>query len=268
MAEMVLLKCDAGSRSAIVLCPECGRISRQALSQPYLPGKESEYFGSHICPICSSSYRVCSPSQAKTWAAALSRYEQSGNIYNVSVRETYERRSSSVNTLKQEVPTESPVDEMTYPISAPEGTIVSTPPVDVSDTGSLRIPDKNLDRKIERWKRELLDTGKRNKMINYRETKRSTLQILEPSAPELFNRLAFSEKPLSFQKPISKDSDLRLYSVIALMETLSYNLNVQQGDIKTSGTIIEREKTLKNLRAKAKLPEPLGNMLRDFPMRS
>ena len=112
-----------------------------------------------------------------------------------------------------------------------------------------------LDRKIEYWKSELLDTGKRNKMINYRETKRTTLRILEPEASVLFNTLAFSDKQLSFQKPIDKDTDLRTYSMIALMETLSYNLNVQVGDIKTDGTIIDREKTLKNLRSKAKLAQ-------------
>lgn len=111
---------------------------------------------------------------------------------------------------------------------------------------------EGMDRKIERWKRELLDTGKRNKMINYRETSRSSLRILEPEAADLFSKLA-SDKTLSFQKPINKSSDLRTYSVIALMETLSYPLNVQVGDIKTSGTVIEREKTLKNLRSKAKL---------------
>ena len=120
---------------------------------------------------------------------------------------------------------------------------------------SLPPPLDGLERKIEQWKRELLDTGKRNKMINYRETKRATLRILEPEATDLFNRLAFSDRSLTFQKPVSKDSDLRTYSMIALMETLSYNLNVQVGDIKTAGTIIEREKTLKNLRSKAKLAQ-------------
>ena len=46
-----------------------------------------------------------------------------------------------------------------------------------------------------------------------------------------------------------------LWLTVALMETLSYSLNVQVGDIKTSGTIIERERTLKNLRSKAKLAQ-------------
>ena len=30
-----------------------------------------------------------------------------------------------------------------------------------------------LNKKIEHWEHQLLDLGKRNKMINYRETKRS-----------------------------------------------------------------------------------------------
>ncbi len=122
-------------------------------------------------------------------------------------------------------------------------------------SGPVKGPDEELERKIEHWKQELLDTGKRNKMINFRETRRSTLQILEPEMTELFNRLAFSEKPLTFQKPVNKDTDFRTYAMIALMETLNYPLDVLVGDIKTAGTIIEREKTLKNLRAKAKLAQ-------------
>ena len=47
-------------------------------------------------------------------------------------------------------------------------------------SGPVKGPDEELERKIEHWKQELLDTGKRNKMINFRETRRSTLQILEP----------------------------------------------------------------------------------------
>ncbi len=111
----------------------------------------------------------------------------------------------------------------------------------------------SLERKLNRWKKELLDTGKRNKMINYRETVRSTLKILEPGLEELFNKLAIGEKELSFQKPINKDSDYRTYAMLALLETLSYTLPVHVGDIKAEGTIVEREKTLKNLRAKTKL---------------
>ena len=33
MAEMVVLKCNIGSKAATVVCPACGRISRQLLGQ-------------------------------------------------------------------------------------------------------------------------------------------------------------------------------------------------------------------------------------------
>lgn len=50
------------------------------------------------------------------------------------------------------------------------------------------------DKKLEYWKHQLLDLGKRNKMINYRETKRTTIKLVEPSFDELFNRLAVHEE--------------------------------------------------------------------------
>ena len=37
--------------------------------------------------------------------------------------------------------------------------------------------EQALHKKIERWKSDLLDTGKSNRMINFRETKRTTLRI-------------------------------------------------------------------------------------------
>ena len=58
----------------------------------------------------------------------------------------------------------------------------NTAPSDPSE--EVIVPPKTMmERKIDRWKRELLDTGKRNKMINYRETKRTTLKI--QSSPNL-----------------------------------------------------------------------------------
>ncbi len=38
----------------------------------------------------------------------------------------------------------------------------------------------NIENKIEIWQNKLLDLGKRNKLLNYRETKRSTLRIITP----------------------------------------------------------------------------------------
>ena len=38
-----------------------------------------------------------------------------------------------------------------------------------------------IDKKVEYWENQLLDLSKRNKMLSYRETKRATLKITEPS---------------------------------------------------------------------------------------
>lgn len=34
-----------------------------------------------------------------------------------------------------------------------------------------------IDVRIDKWKKRLLDLGKRNRLINYRETKRSNIKI-------------------------------------------------------------------------------------------
>lgn len=111
------------------------------------------------------------------------------------------------------------------------------------------------DKKLEYWKHQLLDLGKRNKMINYRETKRTTIKLVEPSFDELFNRLAVHEETLTFQRSVDRETDIRVFSVLSLLENLSASLPVTIGDIKTEGSILERQRTLKNLRAKSKLAQ-------------
>ena len=49
--------------------------------------------------------------------------------------------------------------------------------------------DRIIEKKLDSMKNQLLDTGKKNKMINYRETKRSTLRIVTPDYKELFQSL-------------------------------------------------------------------------------
>ena len=305
MAELVLIKAIVGSRAATVLCPKCGRISRQILSKSYDGSIKADLLREEYeCPLCKSTYRECNSALVNNWTSAVLRYNRDADAYNQSVRENYWLRqksnpavasnNTSVTTPKPGVPTErggiqslisvleqhsdqvktsipaeepAPVKGGTMPIVPPQDpkkhvssepeTGKNLPVISSATTAPVTdvLMDEALSRKTARWKRELLDTSKRNRMINYRETSRATLRILEPDAATLFNKLAFSEKPLTFQKPINKDTDLRTYSMIALMETLSYSLNVQVGDIKTSGTIIERERTLKNLRSKAKLAQ-------------
>lgn len=110
-----------------------------------------------------------------------------------------------------------------------------------------------LDKKLEYWEHQLLDLGKRNKMINYKETKRATIKLVEPSFGELFDRIALKEETLTFQRSIDKETDIRVFSILSLLENLSFPLPVNIGDIKTEGSILERQRTLKNLRSKSRL---------------
>lgn len=112
-----------------------------------------------------------------------------------------------------------------------------------------------MNKKIEYWEHQLLDLGKRNKMINYRETKRTTIKLVEPSFGELFNRLALNEETLTFQRSVDRETDIRVFSILSLLENLSVSLPVTIGDIKTEGNVLERQRTLKNLRAKSRLAQ-------------
>jgi len=110
-----------------------------------------------------------------------------------------------------------------------------------------------LSNKLEYWEHQLLDLGKRNRMINYRERGRSALRLTEPAPEELYTRLARSEETLTFRRPVDRETDVRVYSILSLLETLSAPLPVLIGDIGAEGSLMERQRTLRNLRAKARL---------------
>lgn len=110
-----------------------------------------------------------------------------------------------------------------------------------------------LDKKIKLWEDQLLDLGKRNKMISFRETKRATLKILKPGFEDLYQRIVVDEQELTFQKAIDRDSDIRVYSILSLLDKLSSPIEVSVGDIRGEGSLPEIKKTLKHLRSKARL---------------
>ena len=98
----------------------------------------------------------------------------------------------------------------------------------------------DIDARLDRWQSELLDLTRRNRMLNYRLTSRSTLSIVEPGFDELYARLGAEGATLSFQRPLDRMTDARVYSLLALMEALGTPLPVVLGDIKTEGTMLER----------------------------
>lgn len=102
--------------------------------------------------------------------------------------------------------------------------------------------DSALRHRIKVWKKLLLDFGKRNRLINFKETKRSNVKITIPSYRNLFDQLAVQEKKLDFPfaKRVEIDEDgEEVYEAIV------------PGDIETEKSLSELQKTLKSLRYKA-----------------
>ena len=96
----------------------------------------------------------------------------------------------------------------------------------------------NIETKIEIWQNKLLDLGKRNKLLNYRETKRSTMHIIAPEIHEFWDSFVKNEKSVEFP----------FYHDIEEAEESSLFSNVQ-----TNQSIKDMQKTLRNLRDKSKI---------------
>ena len=99
-----------------------------------------------------------------------------------------------------------------------------------------------LHNRIEIWKKLLLDFGKRNRLINFLEGKRSNVKITTPSLDRLWELVVVNEKELVFpyaKKIQVNDDGEEVYETII------------KGDIETNKPIGELQKTLKALRYKA-----------------
>lgn len=96
--------------------------------------------------------------------------------------------------------------------------------------------------RIEIWKKLLLDFGKRNRLINFKEGKRSNVKIIVPSYEDLYDLIAIREREVIFPYPskiyISDDGEESYETII-------------EGNVETSITVSELQKTLKVLRYKA-----------------
>lgn len=103
---------------------------------------------------------------------------------------------------------------------------------------------KKLHKKIEVWKKLLLDFGKRNKLINFAETKRSNVKVTTPAYNKLFERIAVDEHSVVFPYPKT--------SYVNIDDDLEPIVEVIEGDVETSSpSVIDLQKTLKALRYKA-----------------
>ena len=110
-----------------------------------------------------------------------------------------------------------------------------------------------LVQKAAYWERELLDLSKRNRMLHFRETKRSSLVIEKPDFFSMYQSIVKDEQSLSFQHPIGRDIDPRAYYLLRLMELSGSPVDVFIGDIHTTQKIYDQMLTLRSLRNKAQL---------------
>ena len=108
-------------------------------------------------------------------------------------------------------------------------------------------------KKFETWRNGLLDLGRRNRMMHYRRTRRSTLHILTPDFETLFDKIAGSSRAVPFQKRVDVSRDAYLTGFFALMDSLSAPVDLVTGEIGSDMPTEEMENTLRNLRQKAKL---------------
>lgn len=99
-----------------------------------------------------------------------------------------------------------------------------------------------LHNRIEIWKKLLLDFGKRNRLINFLEGKRSNVRIMIPSFDRLWELVVANEKEIVFpyaKKVQVDDEGEEVYETVI------------KGDIETNKPIGDLQKTLKALRYKA-----------------
>ena len=101
---------------------------------------------------------------------------------------------------------------------------------------------QELHKRIETWKKLLLDFGKRNRLINFKEGKRSNVQITAPSYDDLFNHIVVHEKEIRF--PYAKKTRIDDEGEETYDEVI-------KGDVETAKSVGDLQKTLKSLRHKA-----------------
>ena len=66
---------------------------------------------------------------------------------------------------------------------------------------------KIIEEKIKRWKNKLIDLSKRNRLLNFKPTKASTVRIIDELPPEVFHQLINEEKAMKLLPHSSSSSE-------------------------------------------------------------
>ena len=103
----------------------------------------------------------------------------------------------------------------------------------------------NIDLKLDTWKNKLLDMGKRNRLLNYRDTRRSNLRIIAPGIYDLWDSFVVNEQTLKFPR-VDEDENQQLSLEENQIPATDPN------SVQTNQSPKEQQRTLRNLRSKAK----------------
>ncbi len=100
---------------------------------------------------------------------------------------------------------------------------------------------QRLESKINLWKNKLLDLGIKNRLLNLKELKRSTIKIKKPDMINLWTSFVEKEKPIKFPYVEEKFDNL--------FETID---EIIKSQIETDLTVRDLQESLRNLREKSR----------------
>lgn len=112
----------------------------------------------------------------------------------------------------------------------------------------------NVERKVEQWKTRLLDTSRRNRLLYFKESRRGSVQIIEPQPESIFQMLVLDERKLTFSQQVNFtfSFDLQEAPAPAPQTNPPRQRPLQVGEIRTNTLDQQIEPTLYNLRSKTR----------------
>ena len=110
-------------------------------------------------------------------------------------------------------------------------------------------------KKLNRWADKLLDTGKRNNLISFKDTKASTAEVLYPSCESVFSKCSVGHIFEVFDPKISDMESDDTDAVEEVTESKKTDKKLNRDEYKV--TYISRLKSEKNLLVYAQTPNPM-----------
>jgi Superfamily I DNA and RNA helicases and helicase subunits len=101
----------------------------------------------------------------------------------------------------------------------------------------------DINNKLNIWKNRLLDLGKRNPLLNYRDTRRTNFKIKSPEIFNLWNSFVINKHPLEF--PLVDEEQMDFWAAMDSIE-------MPEPNVKINKSYKEQQSTLRNIRKKAK----------------